>query len=809
MTFDVTTYSRAIARGAKWCLDHAWLTFGVTVVALLVSGVAASRLAVDPSPEAYLVGGPVWDEFARVDRTYAVGETIVVALHEPGGTVFDADTVNAVARLDERLSAIIGVRRVLSIASASVLGNVGKEEALDVIDVGLLLPEGEITQDTATILGQRIINHKVYPRVLIDRRHETAFILVQLDSDAAEPVSRLDTTRDIRDLADTFRTQSRTVHLGGPPMTKEAIATGVERDTYVFFPATILLLVVLLWLMFGDPLASLIPIAVTGFASVLVLGTLGALGTPLNMATVMVPTIILVVGLADSVHLLAELRRQFARSGDRELSLVRTIEAVALPCLLTSATSAIGFAVLIFSRIIPLREFGAATALGLVVAYITSMFLTPVLLSAVRYPKDTSKMFVAAPRMGRALTNFAIITGRNVLVPIAGTGLLCGICVAAISQIEINSDFLGYLGPDHRLRRDLAVIGSTLGGADTLDVVLEADTIGAFLQPDLLAKADEVGIAIRSMEGVHGAIGFVDYLKLANSVLDPKRGWALPLSRNAVSQVMLLEAEGFPALASPDMQQIRMSLQVPSMPSESLRQLAARIATTARSKLEGTTVKVTVTGVPLLFADVVRSFVEEAASSFGLVALSIWIAMLIGFRSFSLATVAMIPNLLPIGMTFATMAVVGIEFDTNSAFIGCLGIGIAVDDTVHIVARYQRAREQGSPTVTRALRYSLTHAGHPVMLTSILLVVGFLVLCLSSFVPTVRVGMLGSLLVIYAVVFDLCLLPALLLAVDRISAHFEPKERTRPSPITGSFEEAASHLTTADADDSNPQMSRP
>ncbi len=788
----VTSYPELLARGTRWCIQHAKASSVACVVILALAGLAASQLEVDPSPEAYLTGASAWHEFDEINRTYGIGEAIVLAVHEPGGTVFDAESVRTIAELDRIVKLMPGVKRVLSIASASVLGNVGSTEAHDIIDVGPLLPSGEVTPQNAALLGKRIAGHTVYRRVLVDDSHETAFLLVQLDPFATDAVSRLAAVREIRDQADRFASKSRSVHIAGPPVTKEAIASGVQHDTFIFLPAAIALLVVLMWIMFGDFVASLVPLCVVGFSSIVAVGVLGALQLPLNMATVTVPTIILVVGLTDSVHLLSELRRQYARTGDRDASLVSTIEAIALPCLLTSVTSAAGFAALVFSRVGPLREFGVAAAIGLVVAYLFSMLLTPVLLSAMRYPKDRSREFVAAPRMGRALTKFAVKTGRNALVPIAATGLLCGACIAALTLLEVNSDFVGYLGENHRLRRDIELIGDKLGGSDTLEVVLSANRPGTFIDPDVLQKADRAADEIRRL--VPGVLSFVDYLKLANSVMDPESGFVLPKSPQAVEQLLLLEAEGFPSLSTPDMKQIRMSLQVPTMPSESVRQLVATIKSTAETTLDDTDIEVAVTGIPPLFAEVLRYIVEDAANSFGLAALLIWIALLVGLRSFSLATVAMVPNALPIGLTFATMAVFGITFDTNSAFVACLGIGIAVDDTIHLIARYQRARQQGSPNSVTALRYALTHAGHPVILSSILLMVGFSVLCLSEFEPTVRVGMLSAVLLLYAAAFDLLLFPSLLLAVDRIGAHFEP-EAARPSEVTGSFSETGVLLT--------------
>ncbi|MEE2900893.1 MAG: MMPL family transporter [Myxococcota bacterium] len=796
MSTDFSTYSRGVAKVTRWCLDHTKTTVGVATSLLLLSVFFISKIQVDSSPETYMEGAPAWNVYEQINRSFGVGETIVIAVRESGGTIFDADSVRTIAQIDEKVSEIQAVKRVLSIASASVIGNVGSAEAVDTIDVGRLLPSGPITPQSARILGERIVQHQIYPKVLVDKSHETTFLLVQLDPELSTRFSRLDLARNIRDIADSFATEDRSIHLGGPPMTKEAIAHGVLQDTKTFIPATFVLLFVLLFLMFGDVLVGLISITSIGFSTMVVVGWLGMIGSSLNMATVLVPVIILVIGLADNIHLLVELRRQFSRKKDRKEALIATVEALALPCLLTSITSAIGFLVLVNSGIGPLRSLGAGAALGLTLAYAASMFLTPVLLLSIRYPKQSSREFVGAPKMGRALTNFAVLTGKNVFFPVGVTGLLLGICFATLNLLEVNSDFIGYLPPEHRLRKDIDIIGHTLGGSDTLEVVIRSKKEGTFLDPTLLKHIAKAEVEVRKLDGIHGVLSFVDYLKLANSLLDPERGYAIPLTRNAVSQVMLLEAEGFPALASPDMKEIRMSIQVPNMTSEEVRKLVYRIKTTAESSLNMKELEVVVTGIPLLFADVVNYFVKSAASSFAFIIFILWIAMIFGFKNFMLSTVALIPSVLPIGMTYATMVLLGLNFDANSAIVGYLGLGIAVDDTIHVITRYQRAREQGAPTTTRALRYALTHAGHPVVLTSVLLVVGFLVLALSSFVPTVRIGLLGAMLVLYAGLLDLCLLPSLLIGVDRLTAQFEPKVQSRPSPLTGDFTAASSRLTS-------------
>lgn len=797
MKLELPPYSRTIARATRWCIRHTWATFAGTLAVLIAAALMASSLKVDPSLEAYLKGSDSWATYDEIDRTFNIGETVVIAFRETGGTVFDAETVKAVANLDRTVATMPGVQRVLSVASASVLGlNEGNGGAAsEVIDVGPLLPAGPVTKDSAVILGERILAHPIYRQILIDERHETTFLLVQFDAKVTDAVARLQSVREIRREADRFQTKQRSVHVAGTPVTKEALATGVRQDIMYFFPTALVLLMLLLWIMFGDFIASVIPIVVVGFSSVLVVGTLAMAGVPLSMATATIPTIILAVGLADSVHFLAELRRQSQRIKDRETALTNTVEALSLPCLLTSATSAVGFFALVSSGIAPLRYAGWGAAIGLLAAYLCSMLLTPVLLNAFGYPKRHHRPFVAAPRLADAMTNLATRLSRQLFVPVSLVGLAVGGCVAALTQLQIDADFIDYLDENHRLRRDLQVIEKTLGGANTLEIIVDGGSPGAFLEPDNIRKVDALGKALVELDEVPGVFGFVDYLAFANAVMtgdpDPHR---LPDQREAVSQIMLLNEDVFASLITPDNQRVRMTVATPTRPTESMLAFTDKLEQRAHRVLEGTGLSVVVTGLPSLFARVVRHLVRDALTSFGLAVLLIWLAMIAGFRSLKLATVAMLPNVLPVGLTFASMVVLGMSFDTNSAFIACMGLGIAVDDTIHIVTRYQRAKAHGAPSPRAALHYALTNAGHPVVMTSIMLMVGFAVLCLSSFAPTFRVGLLSMLLIAMALFFDLCVFPALLIVADRVG-EFRSETRARPSSISGYVSNLTSLLT--------------
>lgn len=748
------------------------------VVALLVvgaGGLAAARSYIDPSPERELAEGPDWLAYAKIDRDYEIGETAVIAFRELGGTVFDVETVTAVASLDRMLSDMPEVERVLSIASATALDRDG-----DVLDLNPLLPAGPITRETAMKLATRIRRHPVYGKALVDAHHETTFLFVQLSPDITDPIRRLEVVRDIREKGDAFRAKHRSVHFAGSPFTKEAIAAAMQRDALLFFPLVTLVLGILLWVSFGDPVAMLVPLTIVAPSAVLAVGLVGVIGAPLSLVTAMVPSVVLAAGLAAGTSFLSELRRQYARTEDRDGALLGTVEALTLPSLLAGSAAVAGFMALGRSELASIRELGYAAAVGCAAVHAITLFVVPPLLRVLAYPRRVHPAGLSAARMSRAVTRAAHALRRRGMVTMAAVGLLCGVCIAAITGLRVDSSDLAHLDPEHRLRQDVAVVDRTLGGADTLELILDGDRPGYFKDIAALGRLEQLGKKLETFPAIHTAFSVADYLEIANAVMtgDGQGELHLPGSPEAVAQLAAIDPAPFSAFTSADMAQARMALQVHALSSEEVLALGRAVEATATEVLAGAPVKATITGLPVLYARLVRRVVEGAAQSFGIAAAIVWVILILGLRSVGLGTAAILPTVLAALFTAGVVGITGAPADQGLVFTLALALVFASHHALRFATRYQRARAEGSPSRDSAALYALTSAGHPSAVSSLVLAICLGMCACSSFGPTHYAALFGLLFVAVATVLNLTLLPMMLMGAEALGP---PRPAARPA----------------------------
>jgi predicted RND superfamily exporter protein len=604
----------------------------------------------------------------------------------------------------------------------------------------------------------------MYSRIVAGDQSATA-VVITLDHGSGDFAPKAALVRELRELAGELAGE-REVWLGGGPVIDERMYQNSENDTLMFAPIVSLLLMgALIWL-FRSPIAVVVPLGVVGGSVLWSVGFMSWMGWPANVVTVVLPPVLMAVGVADSIHLLQQLRL-FLRQGipPRE-ALRKAFVKVWRPCLLTTVTTAAGMASLSLASLSGIQELGLTAAFGVVAAFVLTMGAVPM---ALRFVPERWLAGLATERSTvtpKLLVSMARASMNNRAAVLIGTAVVTLVAVVGITRIDVGSSMVSYFYESEPIYQELLRIDRDYGGSMPFEVLVEANTEDPednLLEPERLEAIQRVAALLGSQPAAGRPLSFVDFLVEARRVLrqQPVGELALPASRAEAAQILLFtEGQGeIERFVTADYQVARIEVPVEASRYEELTdRLIGNEAMLAEAA--GPSISVKVTGLSRLLADMevylIDSQIKTFGTAFGLVIACI--ALL--FWSIRAGLLSALPNLLPLVLMLGLMGWVGVPLDLTTVMVAPMLLGLVVDDTVHVLERVLTAREEGA-TVRGSFLTSVEEVGHAVMLTSIVLIAGFVTPVMGSFKPHMSFALLSVAAIVLALLADVVVLPAL------------------------------------------------
>ena len=736
-----------------------WAAFALLLLALAAGlPFAARALVPDNSLRVWFVDGdPALAAYEAFHDAFGNDEVILIGYRPPGGAL-QPDALDRLDTLAARLDQIRGVDGVYSAANAEDVVRYGSAWRVaplrrHVLDEAF----GDDDDVAAALLASPLIRDRF---VSADGR--TALVWVQM-----EAAPDFDQRRDAI-VAAVRAEASRTLgpeaaHLGGVGVIYAALNAATQRDFGVFMGACTVLLFGLLGLAFGRVLPALYALGSVAAAVVLTLAVAGLMGRPLNAVTVVVPTLVVVLGVAGAVHVLTQhalAARRRPALGRPPLSR-RALAAEALrrtvrPCAYAALTTAAGFLALVPAPVAALREFGVLAAVGIAATFACTFGFGAVvlpLLDASRY------RLVADGQIRRALEKlFAAIWNRpgRFAWPMLG---IVAVGLAGAAQMRADTYTLGYLPDDDAAVRDHAFLEEAWGDYATVDLLVRPAEGRDVLDPALLkatvAFADAVAAEpeVRAAFGLHTLLARYSAVRLADSSAIFSRPDEI---RYVVRQLEEGHSADLRRLVTPDYRLGRLVLTGEMRSARELGLLLGRVDEIAAAHFEGLA-EVEPAGYPPLYVRIVERVTTAQTTSFVTALLLVFGLLALVLRDLRLALVAMPANLFPVLVVFGTMGWLGIPLDVATATVAAIVLGIAVDDTIHLLVHVRMGLAEHGPR--EALLRSARGAGRSVVVTSLVLALGFSVLLFASVQTVFAFGLLTALAALGALVGDLVLLP--------------------------------------------------
>lgn len=543
-------------------------------------------------------------------------------------------------------------------------------------------------------------------------------------------------------------------------------------ETLFFLGASIALLAVFLWFGFRSGYGVVVPIAVVGLAILWQVGFMTALGKPLGILTMLLPTILFVVGMSDVVHILECYLEEIRNGVPRTRAIAVTYSEVGLPTFLTAITSGIGFATLGTASIPPLQEFGLYTAIGVLVAFTLAFTLLPALLVLTPPHKLLPRTDRGSPWDGRlpSLFRWTLRNRRRVLLAF---GIISVLGIVGASRIRVNNFLLEDLPRHDPLKEGFVWFEETFGGVRPFEMELTTtDSTRSLWDLAALQEIEKVQSFVDSTYEVDGISSPVTVMYSLNKAFNggAPSYYRLPDDSTECARMAkrakLLGKQLLGSIVSADGRTARLSGRrvdeggaVHKVKNAELQQFIAQ-------QVDTNVVRFHQTGMAYLIDRNNETLSTQLVRGMGLAVLLTALIMLWFFRDWRMVLVALIPNLVPLLFIAGVMGVLGIDLKVSTAIIFTISFGIAEDDTIHMLASLRQNLRQGlSPAY--ALKRTYLRTGKAVTVTSLMLLSGFITLIFSDFASVYYMGILITLTLAFAFVAELLLLPALVMLLMR------------------------------------------
>ncbi|QPK04084.1 efflux RND transporter permease subunit [Vibrio kanaloae] len=714
--------------------------------------------------------------FEEIQTTFAKTDNLAIVVAPENGNVFTPETLTLIQNLTVDAWQTPYSSRVDSLA------NYQHTEAIeDDLLVEDLLYEGyEHTPERIAKVKQIALNEPLLKNALVSASGDVTIVNVTVQ------LPEVDETAEVQEVIAAINTMiakyqvdypNVEFHKAGIIAMNDAFMMSAQEDSATLVPLMLLVVLVFLTFMLRSFFSVVATLLVIISSIVATMGLSGWAGMFLSTATVNVPTLVLTLAVADCVHVIVTMRQAMQRGMEKTQAIQYSIKLNAMPILITSVTTAIGFLMMNMSDSPVLRDFGNLSALGVMIACLLSVTMLPALLKLL--PVKTLPTNEAAQSKVTFMDKLGdfVVTHRKALLPVS-TLVIVG-AAALIPLNKVNDESVKYFDTSSEFRQAADFMEDTVSGMTTISIAVKTNESQAIADPVFLQAIGDFTDWLRVQpETDHVATLSDVYMRLNKNMHgDDESYYQLPLNRELAAQYLLLYEMSLPYgldlnnQINVDKSSIKMVLTVDNLGSVELVELEERIYSWFAANAPQ--YEVVASSPSLMFAHIGETNMASMLSTLPITLVLISGLMIFALRSVRLGMISLVPNIAPAIIGFGLWALISGEINLGLSVVVTLTLGIVVDDAVHFLSKYQRARLEGK-SAEEAVRYAFHTVGRALWITTVVLVAGFSVLAMSSFRLNSDMGLLSAIVIFIALVVDFILLPSLLMIFDK-QTHYSDK----------------------------------
>ncbi len=749
-----------------WIQKHPkWLVF-VCMVTILVVSAGATRLELSTNYRMFFSEqNPHLNAFEALQDTYTKNDNVIFLVTPKSGEVFEPEALEAIQDLTQACWQLPYAIRVDSVTNFQHTFAQGDD--LIVQDLVEQIPDDK---QALKALKKVALNEPALLNRLISGGSSVTGVNVTIQLPGENDVIEVPL---VAEAANALKAQfiekypSIEFRVSGQVMQNQAFNEASIQDGQTLMPLMFIAIIVGVGLLFKSWVALLLMMIMMIAAIFPALGVAGYLGMSLNTATMASPIMIMTLAVADGVHILNNFFSEYRERSKKWEALKHSLEVNFSPILITTFTTILGFLSLNFSDAPPFRELGNLVAIGMAWAMIFSLLLLPALVMLL--PVQPHPTPTKTPAM-RHLSDW-VLTHRKGLF--WGGSLAIVACLAMLPKNQLNDEWVKYFDNSMAFRQQADYLMDNLTGLATLNYSVSADEEYGIAEPEYLKKVESFSSWLREQPEVVHVSTITDVFKKLNQNMhgDDQGYYRLPDSRELASQYLLLYELSLPFgldlnnQINVDKSATRVQVTLEPMSTNELLDFEREVQAYQRIIFEPHMISKG-SSPDVMFAHIGFTNIRSMLVGTTLALILISLTLVFAFRSWRYGALSLLPNLLPAGISFGLWGLYVGEIGLSLSVVTGMTLGIIVDDTIHFMSKYQRARKTKSPE--QAIQYAFETVGKALIITSVVLVVGFGLLSFSAFKLNATMGLLTAITIAIALIVDFFYLPTLLVRLKKI-----------------------------------------
>jgi predicted RND superfamily exporter protein len=712
---------------------------------------------------------PAYVDYERFRAEFGGTRTLIIALESD--RLFTPHTLDYISRISRDLLRVERVERVQSLATANIVRPLAATADDDGgIEVTPLLELHDGTADGATAIAREALADPLLRGDLVSEDGRVTAVVVSFDEDRIDEV-RGRILQHIRDVVERDRPAGVTTYYNGSLEISETYNRVTIANTVELTPPILAITLAAIYWMFRSARRTLLIFVAVAVSVLWTLGLYSAIGFSFNILTSMLTPLVVVLAIADDVHIVQHFDHELRVSGSKEQAFKSAVRHLFIPLLGASGTTALGMLSLATSDVVAVRTFGIGAAIGVMVDFALSLTLVPTLLTLVRAESEPppQERWLMAPlqRAGR----FAY--GHRGLV-LAIVFSVTAIAAAGIARLRVDTNHINFFPRSHPLSQSADIVDRQLSGIYSFNVLLEGPP-ESMSEPDTLARMERLSRELERLPYVRKVTSVADYVKRVNQQLSGggTDAYRLPATREGIAQelfVFALSDEGREELSrvvASDHSRAHIAVKLASMSSDLVFEQIQTATRLADEAFAGSAVRPTVTGSGRIFATLDHYLVVSQLSSFATAFLTVFAVIFIVFRSAKFGVLGIVANTFPVITVLGCMGWLGISLNVATVMVASLALGIVDDDTIHFIGRYRREVAAGAGTLA-AIELASMHEGRAALTTVIINSLSYTVLMVSEYRPTAWFGSLLATTMALAFITEIFLVPAVIACFPRL-----------------------------------------